>query len=296
MFSADGSSVLLSTPTGFQMRRTADGLVERTINLPAGSRGYNAAAFSPNEQYVALTYRASGVTRIELFSVATGALVRTIHTGAVRNARGIDLSSTGLVAIFERWAYGGGGKLWVYRVSDGGLVYTQGPYTRGSSTVLKFSPDGARLALNDSAVVGAEGVRVLRTSNWTTELFVRSANLFSWAIDAQSLWTTRSPWDAEHPVWEDVEVPSGEVLTSISIDVTQYFPSAVTPDNRFFLSDTPSTNALVFLRIADGSAVLSLSTPANTWAGAISPTGTSFMYTTCVEASCTAHMARMPAL
>jgi hypothetical protein len=245
---------------------------------------------------VGLTYRASGTTRIELFSVATGALVRTINTGAVRNARGIDLSSNGLVAVFERWAYGGGGKLWVHRVSDGGQVASKGPYTRNSSTVLKFSRDGTRLALNDSAVVGQEGVRVLRTTDWASELLVRSASIVSWASDNRSLWTLRAAWDVEQPLLEDIEMPSGEVLTSVPVDTNQYFPRAVTPDNRFFMSGTAAGNEVVFLRSADGSVVRRLSTPATTWAEAISPTGTLFAYTDCTETKCTAHMAAMPAL
>ncbi|HMI92866.1 MAG TPA: hypothetical protein VK509_15935 [Polyangiales bacterium] len=296
MFSADGSSVLLTVPTGFQLRRATDGRLEKTIALPAASRGYDAFAFSPNKRYVALTYRLSGVTRIELFSVATGALARTINTGAVRNARGIQLSSTGLVALFERYAYGGGGQVWTYRVSDGGLVNVQPRSTRSSTTVLDFSPDGSRLAINDSAVVGQEGVRVVRTSDWTTELLVRSAWPFRWAADSRSLWTSRSPFDADLPLWEEVELPSGEVLSSTAIDPARYFPSDVTPDNRFFLANTPANDALVFLRTTDAGAALTFSAPARSWAGRINPAGSSFIYTVCSDTACSAHVARMPSL
>jgi hypothetical protein len=296
LFSADGSSVLLSTATGFQLRRSSDGRLEKSITLPSASQAHDAVAFSPDKQYVALTYRAGGVTRIELFSTTTGALARTINTGAVRNARGIDLSSNGLVALFERWAYGGGGQVWIYRVSDGSVVNVQAKSTRSSTTLLRFSPDGARLAINDSAVVGQEGVRVVRTSDWSTELLVKTAFPLAWATDSRSLWTSRSPFDAPLPFWEEIDIPSGEVLSSTTIDTTRYYPSAVTPNNKFFLANTPTNNAIVFLRTADGTAALTLSSPATTGAGRISPSGTLFSYSVCNGVSCAVHMALVPAL
>jgi hypothetical protein len=296
VFSADGSSVLLTISGGFQMRRASDGVVEKTISLPAASLGYDAFAFSPNKQFVALTYRASPVTRIELFSVASGVLARTIQTGAVRNARGIDLSSQGLVAIFERWAYGGGGNIWVYRVADGSLVTSQGRYTRSSTTILKFAPDGAYLAINDSGVVGEEGVRILRTSDWMPVALARSAFPFSWAADSQTLWTSRTPFDSQIPFYEEVEVPSGEILTSTPIDPARYFPTAVTPDNRLFLAGASAANEVVFLRAADASLARRLSAPAGTRTGQVSPSGALFIYSVCGQTACTTRMARMPAL
>jgi hypothetical protein len=127
-FTADGSAVYLVTGTGFQLRRAADGALLSAITLPASSLGYDASAFSADMQYVALSIRANGITRIELWRVSDGTLARTINTDAVRNARGLDLSlDSGLVAIMERFAYGGGGMLRVYRTSDGALVHKEGP-------------------------------------------------------------------------------------------------------------------------------------------------------------------------
>ena len=295
-FSADGSSVLLRTNGGFQLRRAADGRVEKTISLPSASLGYDAYAFSPNKEYVALTYRASGVTRIELFSLASGALARTINTGATRNARGIALSSNGLVAILERWAYNGGGNIWVYRVADGSFVVSKGRFVRSSNTVLTFSPDAKYLAIDDTAVVGEEGVRVLRTTDWAATSLARSAYQFSWAADSQSLWTARTSFETGQSLSEEIEVPSGELLTSTAIDTAQYQLGALTPDNRFFLAATAAGNEIVFLRTGDGGVALRLSASAGARPVKVSPTGTLFVYTVCSTSSCSARMARMPAL
>lgn len=295
-FSADGSSVLLRTTSGFELHRAADGRVEKTITLPSASLGYDAYAFSPNKEYVALTYRASGVTRIELFSLASGALVRTINTGATRNSRGIALSSNGLVAILERWAYNGGGNLWVYRVADGAFVVSKGRFVRGSNTLLAFSPDAKYLAIDDTAVVGEEGVRVLRTTDWAAMSLARSAHQFSWAADSQSIWSARTSFETGQSLYEENEVPSGELLASIPIDPAQYQLGALTPDNRFFLAGTAAGNEIVFLRTSDGSVVLRLSAPTGTRPVKVSPTGALFVYTVCSTSSCSVRMARMPAL
>ena len=110
---------------GFQVRRASDGALLKTITLPAASQSYDKSAFSPDKQFVAISLvDSNGVTKIELWSLSTGSLVPGEYTtDAVRNIRGLDISSnSGLVASMERFAYGGGGMLRVFRTSDGALV------------------------------------------------------------------------------------------------------------------------------------------------------------------------------
>jgi WD40 repeat protein len=140
VFSGDGTSILIDTPTGFQMRRASNGALEKTITLPVGSRGYDARAFSPDKTYVGTTTRANGITRVDLWRVSDGNLARTINSDAVRNNKALDISSGGLIAAHERFAYGDGGRLRIFRVSDGGLVTTLGPYCRNSSPRAFFAP------------------------------------------------------------------------------------------------------------------------------------------------------------
>jgi WD40 repeat protein len=263
-FTADGSAVYATTSTGFQLRRAVDGAVLSTINLPSTSRGYDAKAFSRDSQYVALSKREDGVTRIELWSVSSGTLLRTIATDAVRNARGLDLSTNGLVASLERFAYGGGGYLRVYRLSDGTLVHRRGPIVVNGSTLVRFSPNGAHLAFYQNAGISRHrdgGVAV------PSGQILQSAPL-----DLSSITLSAVTPDNRH------------FLAGQTVSVE---PGAT------------AGTALYFLRAADGVAQLTYTFGSErVSAGAISPTGTLFSYAVCPSDanSCTAYIARMPPL
>lgn len=292
LFSGDGSSVLLDTATGFQMRRASDGLVQSTVTLPAASLSYDGRAFSPDKQYVALSIQRGAAFVIELWRVSNSTLFRTIATNAVRSTRTLDFSSNDLLAAYERFAYGGGGYLRIFRVSDGKVVTMLGPYTHNGATRVRFSPSGAYLAAHDW--VGASGVRVLRTSDWGTALTVGNfADVFRWAADGASVWTTGLTILSQP--YQQVRVPAGTVQRSVAIDDSQFSPTSVTADGRFILGSSTSQTELRFLRTSDGGAEVTYSVPAG-YSGDISPTGTVFTFGSCASSPCTFSMATMPAL
>jgi hypothetical protein len=290
IFSGDGSSILLKNPSGFEMRRSSDGALESAITLPSGSRGYNAYSFSPNKQYVAIALH-SGSTRIELWRVATGTLERTIAMGQIRSVKSVDLSSTGLLSTYERFAYGTGGNVRIYRVSDGTLLTTQGPFTRNSNTDARFSRDGQYLAVQD--FWQSSGVRVLSSSNWSTVLTIgapgNAASLFGWAADG-SLWTTNPSLIRERRL-----VPSGTIVQT-SPAVYFYYFRAVTPDNRFFLAESVDQDSVDFVRASDGTVPLSYDVGFEASAGTINPGGILFTYSIWNGSFSTIYVARTPSL
>lgn len=292
-FSADGTSALVGTKNGFQLRRVQDGRLESTILVP-GPIPYTASAFSPDERYLALTHRTGGVTRIELWSVATGALERVIPTSATRSARGIEISGQGLIALFERFSYGGGGFVRLFRARDGAQLGVQGPYAHNAGAEQRFSPGGAYLAIEERTAGGID-VRILRTADGSTALVVgESAGLFAWSGEG-SIWVRRNMTDA-HTLFERIAVPTGEVLDGFAIDSGRFAVTAFTPDDRFLLATTVDDGSLVFLRGTDGAPHLVYDVPPHTTAGSISPAGSFFTYSVCTVSSCTMHMARLPSL
>lgn len=303
VFSSDGSAVLLTVTNGFEMRRATDGALLGHVTLPASSPGYDTFAFSPDKQYVATTKRENGISRIDVWRLSDGSLFRTIDTGAVRNIKALSLSSTGLVASMERFAYGGGGTMEVHRLSDGALVRTLGPYTRSSSTDLHFSPNGQYLQVLDR--VSSTGFRVLRTSDWSSALTEDGVDFLQWSNDGAAFWTYGSSYYAIP--FEKVGVPSGAVLHSVTIDdALQLSISAITPDGNHYLAyqasstdpGSPRGDVVDFVRASDGTVELTYQFPNPlVWSGSISPNGALFDYVVCIGGTdCTYSMARMPNL
>ena len=292
LFSGDGSSLLLSTATGFQVRRASDGVVENTITLPAESLTFDARAFSPDKQYVATSIQNGSTFSLEIWRVSTGTLARRITTNAVRSIKGLDISKGGLLASYERFAYGGGGYLRVFRISDGSFVTMLGPYTHNSTTRVRFSPDGNYLAVHDW--VSANGVRVLRTSDWGTAVTVGDfTDVFRWANDSASLWTTGMT--ILSIPYQQIRVPAGTVQRSTAIDDTQIFLTSVTADGRFLLGFGTNQDSIKFLRTSDGVAQVTYTVTSGS-SGDISPTGTVFTGATCTSSPCTFYVYKMPAL
>ncbi len=314
-FSADGSVVYLGTSTnfhqtGFQVRRASDGALLKTITLPPASQTYDHAAFSPDKQFVALSLvDVNGVTKIELWSLSTGNLVRTITTDAVRNIRGLDLSpNSSLVASMERFAYGGGGMLRVFRTSDGAVVLKRGPYLTNSNAFTRFSNDGGFLAYFQNNGFPF-GFTILRTSDWSVAQQIAPGNQYmiqwSGADTSASVWLRGST--ALQVPYRQVAVPSGLLLRQVSFDDTFRYSTAVTSNSKYILTyqmqtsdpGSPPGNTLFFIRTSDGGAQVTYTF--NTTivsSGTINPAGTLFSYAICAPdtGACTTYVAQLPSL
>jgi WD40 repeat protein len=115
----------------------------RLVQGQIGCGTVNDVAYSPDGQVVATI---NGCT-LKLWSVATGALLRTINSGGGANAfnshTSVVFSPDGqIVAASVSVAYGSG-SVNFWRVSDGVLLRT---LTGGGGTELAFSPDGQLVA------------------------------------------------------------------------------------------------------------------------------------------------------
>jgi hypothetical protein len=297
VFSADGSVILLTTSTGFQVRRATDGVLLNTLVLPAASLSYEKMAFSPDKQFVALVFFTSAVGTIEIWRVSDSTLARTITTDAVRSFKAIDFSSNGLIATQERFAYGGGGYLRVHNAATGVLVKKLGPTVRNSNPVdVGFSPNGQYLAYKDTFTTTDNGLPVVRTSDWSLALKFGTgtyAGFLRWSPDGGSLWTDG---------YQQVRVPDGTVLQTLqsgSVYVTGF-----TPDNHHGLgtvySDFQATNMIEFLRIPDGSpeVVYTFNPGTQVGSGQINSGGTLFTYGIASTdfTSFTEYVAKVPSL
>jgi WD40 repeat protein len=286
MFSADGTALLLATTTGFELHRSTDGALLRSVTLPTASQTYKDVALSPDKELLALVLENRS---IELWRVSNGTLARTIATDAVRDIKTVALSNA-FVATMERFAYGGGGMLRVHDVSTGALVKTVLAVRNSTPQVLGFSPDGQYLGYQDHYAVS--GLVVLRTSDWSTALTVGGGTmLFAWSRDSGSLWTSD---------YRRVRVPDGAVLQTVPAHADTV-ATAYTPDNQFFLADVLDnfqyTNVMKFVRTSDANvrATYTFPTGSAVYAGQIDATGALFTYSTCA-AQCTVYVARVPAL
>ena len=303
VFSADGAAVLVTTSTGFELNRATDGALLGRLTLPASSLGYRSSSFSPDKKLIALAIESGAVRRIELWSVSTGNLVRTITTDATRAIRAVSLSNT-FVASMERFAYGGGGMLRVYRVSDGGLATKQGPFISNSDCKVSFSPNGQFLALRDNRTM--LGIRILNTANWSAALTIgNNVALLQWMSDSASLWTYGS--STYGLPFQQISVPSGTVRRSVMVDdALMINESAVTPSSNFFLGSQPASTSpgsppgdvVDFVSATSGSLRLTYKFPSPiVWSGTINPAGTLFTYTICINGTdCTFYVAKMPTL
>ena len=290
VFSVDGTAILIWKSTGFELRRASDGVVLNTLTLPAASQAYDAAALSPDKTMVGLNLFNNAVGTTEIWNLSGGTKLRTITTDAVRNMKGLDFSSAGLIASRERFAYGGGGFLRVYRVSDGSLVTKRGPVARNSAPGgVLFSPNAQLLAVNDTSSLG--GLWALRTSDWSSARSIIGAGILSWANDSASLWTDG---------FQQVRISDGAVLHSVTLDGATGV-TAVTPDNRFLFAYTlvngTASNTIKFLRTSDGGTQLTYTLPSGTvvWSNGVNANQTLFTYEVC-PTDCTVYVARMPAL
>jgi hypothetical protein len=290
VFSADGTGVLLATATGFELRRAADGVLVHTVSLPAASQTYDAMAFSPDQTLIALSLFTNAAPTIELWQVSSGTRVRTLTTDAVRNIKGLAFSSTGLLASRERFAYGGGGFLWVFRVSDGTLVKKLGPVARNSAPGgVAFSPNGQYLAVNDT--FSLQGISILRTSDWGSARTISSAGVFGWSSDSASLWTDG---------FQRIRISDGAVLQTAPVPASSDV-TAITADNRFLFAwdmvNGSASNTVRFLRAADGGTqlVYTFASGSVVWSNQVNALDTVFSYEMCPSA-CTVYFAKMPAL
>jgi WD40 repeat protein len=284
-FSADGTALVVATTTGFEVHRSTDGSLLKTVTLPTASQTYKDVALSPDKELLALVLDNRS---IELWRVSNSTLARTITTDAVRDIKAVALSNA-FVATMERFGYGGGGMLRVHDLSTGGLVKTALAVRNSSPVVVRFSPDGQYLGYPDHYAVS--GLVVLRTSDWGTALTVPGTTLFAWSPSGGSLWTND---------YRRIRVPDGAVLQTVP-PLTDMVASAYTPDNQFFLAEVfdnfQYTNVMKFLRTSDGSVRATYTFPSVTavYAGQIDSTGAFFTYSTC-SGPCTVYVARVPAL
>jgi hypothetical protein len=250
----------------------------------------------------------NGVTKIELWSLSTGSLVRTITTDAVRNIRGLDISaSSGLVASMERFAYGGGGMLRVFRTSDGTLVLKRGPYLTNSTAFTQFSTNGGYLAFFQD-VAYPFGFNILRTSDWSQVQQITPGNsyMIKWSgpDTAASVWL-RGNNSLQIP-YRQVNVPGGLLVRQVSFDDSFRYVTAVTSDNKYLLTyqfqtsdpTSPPANTLFFLRTSDSGAQVTYTFNSTiVSSGTINPAGTLFSYGICSSTgACTTYVAQMPAL
>jgi hypothetical protein len=93
-------------------------------------------------------------------------------------------------------------------------------------------------------------------------------------------------------------VPAGTVVRSVLIDESKYFPSAMTPNSRYFLSGVPNQNLIEIRRTSDVGAQVSYTVGTNAWSGLFNPSGTQFTYSVCPISGnpCTFYVASTPTL
>jgi hypothetical protein len=296
-FSADGTALLVATSTGFELRRSSDGVVQSTVTLPAASLTYEYAALSPDKQFVALALYNSAIGTIEIWRVSNSTLVRTITTDAIRSFKALDYSSTGLIATQERFAYGGGGYLRVHNASTGALVKKIGPVVRNSNPVtVAFSADGKYLAGADNFNVGDNSLSVYRTSDSSVALKIgigTYSGLLAWSPDSTSLWST---------AYQQVHIPDGAIVQTVPD--TNFVISGFTPNNRSALvtlyANGQLTGTIEFVRTSDASAQVVYALGASTQASTLQVASTGTLFTYCVVSTdfttVTLVVARVPAL
>jgi hypothetical protein len=206
----------------------------------------------------------------------------------------------------ERFAYGGGGYVRVFRTSDGAQVLKTGPVIVNSSTFAKFSPGGTYMAYRHSG--GFFGLVVLRTSDWGQASQIGDdARLVQWVPPdgSASIWRN-GDFDLGIP-FQQVSVPSGAVVRSVLIDDNTRIVGSVTPNNKYFLAGqlvstdpgAPIGDSLYFLRTTDGGAQVTYQFSSTiVSAGKVASTGTYFTYNICPTngSSCTLYLAQMPSL
>jgi hypothetical protein len=131
------------------------------------------------------------------------------------------------------------------------------------------------------------------------------AAIFAWYPDSSSLWVASRAL-TPIPAFDLVAVPSGAMLHSVPWQPTDMYPTAVTPDGRFFLASQPVTtdpnsapgDTLALVSAADSATRVAYQLGKVVSAGPINPNGTQFTYSICASESvtCTFYVAQMPAL
>jgi hypothetical protein len=170
-----------------------------------------------------------------------------------------------------------GRRVRVFRVSNGSQISVPGAGSK--STAVEFSPDGQFLAVNDVNIVAkgiAGGVRVFRTSNWTSVTTVSGGDkLVHWSADGATLWT-KNHFDGSS---QQVRVPAGSVLTSVpTSDYTNV--KDVSSDNLVLLADRAAApqNVIRILNAANGDVPVTYQFSTNAFTYDISPGGSFFTY------------------
>src|SRR5437016_2743663 len=69
VFSADGTAVLVTTASGFELDQVSDGALLARLTLPASSLGYTSSGSSADKRLIALALESDAVRRIELWSM-----------------------------------------------------------------------------------------------------------------------------------------------------------------------------------------------------------------------------------
>jgi hypothetical protein len=121
------------------------------------------------------------------------------------------------------------------------------------------------------------------------------ASPFTWAPNSATYWVGGS-FIFPSP-WKQLNVPAGTVARSILIDESQNYPTAVTPDGRFFLAQAVGAARIDIRRTSDFGTQVSYTFSNPAFAGGFNPAGTQFNYAVCpASGPCTFYAATTPAL
>lgn len=305
VFSVDGSLALVAGNTSaggrVEIRRADNGAVLRVLSSPFK---FDAMALSADRQIAAVsltdTSTAAVVRTIRLYRVSDGALLRAIPTVAGRELTSVDFSPDGrLVAAMDRRSYERGGQVHVHRVTDGATVRVL--TVPATTAAVRFSPDGQYLAANDRFTAGGgivSGVRVFRTSDWTSVLTLSggtSRTLIRWAADSTAIWTQSVQYAVPAAV-RLVSVPGGAVQRSVDLDWYDSV-SDVSDDGSLLLTNpvVAPRRSLTFTSTLTGADVATYEFGQDVFAGDISPSGTLFSYArTTAPSAFDLHVATMP--
>lgn len=306
-FSADGTLALVAGNTSsggrLEIRQANNGATLRVLTSPVK---FNAMALSADKQIAAVTLTdtstGTAVRTIRVYRVSDGALLRAIPTVAERELTSIDFSPDGrLVAAMDRRSYERGGQVHIHRVTDGATVRVL-TVPAITTAAVRFSPDGRYLAANDRFSTGGSlvsGVRVFRTSDWTSVLTLSggtSRTLIRWAADGGAIWTQSVQYLVPTAV-RLVSVPAGVVQRSVDLD--WYDSVSDVSDDGSLLFTNPVVaprRSLTFTSTLDGADVATYEFGQDVFAGDVSPSGTLFSYTrTTAPSAFDLHVATMSA-
>jgi WD40 repeat protein len=284
-FSVDGSLTLTSSSSAggrLEVRHAGTGTLIRAITSPIR---FSAAVLAPNNQTViaALTDTGSGlpVRVLRVYRIADGALVRSISTAATRDITSVDISPDAtLVAAADPRNYSTGGNVHVHRIADGTTVALL--TVPATTAAVRFSADGRQLAVNDRFTVAGRfvgGVRVFRTSDWTSVLTLAdNSQVLRWSGLGAGLWVTTVAY-ASPTLLRLVSVPTGAITRSVTLQEYDSV-SDVSNDDTLILSGrwAAPRRSLKLSMAATGTAIVTFDFAADVFAGDIRADGSLFSY------------------